>query len=103
MANMKTILLASGGVGVAFAAIIGMNMAASTKDAESFAGGVSEQQLPRQLPESNADPFAVIADEDEAARRATSNRTIAKDELSKTEGIAAYTAPPGNSVGRQLW
>ena len=94
MANMKTILLASGGVGVAFAAIIGMNMAASTKDAESFAGGVSEQQLPRQLPESNADPFAVIADEDEAARRATSNRTIAKDELSKTEGIAAYTAPP---------
>ena len=94
MANMKTILLASGGIGVAFAAIIGMNIAASTKDAEGFAGGVSEQKLPRQLPESNADPFTVIADEDEAARRATSNRTIAEDELRKVEGVTAYTAPP---------
>ena len=94
MANMKTILLASGGIGVAFAAIIGMNIAASTKDAEGFAGGVSEQKLPRQLPESNADPFTVIADEDEAARRATSNRAIAEGELSKVEGVTAYTAPP---------
>jgi hypothetical protein len=94
MANMKTILLASGGIGVAFAAIIGMNMAASTKGSERFAGGVSAQKLPRQLPESNADPFAVIADEDEAARRATSNRTIADDELRKVEGVTAYTAPP---------
>lgn len=94
MANMKTILLASGGIAVAFAAIIGMNIAASTKDAEGFAGGVSEQKLPRQLPESNADPFTVISDEDEAARRATSNRSIADDELSKVEGATAYTAPP---------
>lgn len=94
MANMKTIGLVSGGVVVAFVAIIGMNMAASNKDEESFAGGVSEQKLPRQLPESNADPFQVISDEDEAARRATSNRRIAEEEIRKVGDLPAYTAPP---------
>ncbi|WP_273794829.1 DotG/IcmE/VirB10 family protein [Brucella intermedia] len=95
MANMKTIALVSGGVVVAFVAIIGMNMAASNKDDESFAGGVSQQRLPRQLPESNADPFQVIADEDEAAKRATSNKRVADEEIRKVgEVVPAYTAPP---------
>lgn len=57
MANMKTILLISGGVVAAFGAIVVMNIAASNTDAENFGGGVSQQTLPRQLPESNADPF----------------------------------------------
>lgn len=94
MANMKTIALVSGGVVVAFAAIIGMNMVASDKEGENFAGGVSQQRLPRQLPESNADPFQVIADEDEAARRATSNRRIAEEEIRQVGDVPAYTAPP---------
>lgn len=94
MANMKTIVLVSGGVVAAFVAIIAMNMAASNQDDEGFAGGVSAQQLPRQLPESNADPFQVISDEDEAARRATSNRLIADEAVNSDGALAAYTAPP---------
>ncbi len=94
MPNMKTIALVSGGVVVAFVAIIGMNMVASNTEEESFAGGVSQQKLPRQLPESNADPFQVISDEDEAARRATSNRRIAEEEIRQVGDVPAYTAPP---------
>ena len=94
MPNMKTIALVSGGVVVAFAAIIGMNMVASNTEDENFAGGVSQQKLPRQLPESNADPFQVISDEDEAARRATSNRRIAEEEIRQVGDVPAYTAPP---------
>lgn len=95
MANMKTILLISGGVVAAFGAIIVMNIAASNTDAENFGGGVSQQTLPRQLPESNADPFQVISDEDEAARRATSNRNIADETIKGSGGaLQSYTAPP---------
>lgn len=89
--NMKTIVLASVGTLTAFGAIIGMNVAASDSSTETFGGGVSQQTLPRQLPESHADPFQVISDEDEAARRATSNRKIAESE---SGGTPAYTAPP---------
>lgn len=94
MANMKTIAFISCGVVAAFGVIIGMNVGASTQSEEGFEGGVTEQRLSRQLPESNADPFQVISDEDEAARRATSNRRIADEELLTLDSNQSYTAPP---------
>lgn len=94
MTNIKTIGLISAGVAVAFGSIVVMNIAASGSDADNFEGGVSQQALPRQLPESNADPFQVIADQDEASRRATSNRAVAAEEIARNGGQPSYTAPP---------
>jgi hypothetical protein len=93
--NIKTIGMIAGGVVIAFGAIVVMNIGASNRGGEGFNGGVSNQQFPRQLPEANADPFQVISDEEEAARRATSNSTLARDEVAASNGtMPSYTAPP---------
>lgn len=95
MANMKTIALVSGGVVVAFGTIIAMNIGASSETEASFEGGITAQRLSRQVPQANADPFQVIADENEAARRATSNRILADEAISAAQGaLPSYTAPP---------
>lgn len=95
MANMKTIALVSGGVVVAFGTIIAMNIGASSQTEASFDGGITAQRLSRQVPQANADPFQVISDENEAARRATSNRILADEAISSAQGaLPSYTAPP---------
>ncbi|WP_299592568.1 TrbI/VirB10 family protein [uncultured Tateyamaria sp.] len=95
MASMKSIAIVSGGVVAVVGVIVAMNVVAGDQDTATFDGGVSAQALPRQLPESNADPFQVISDTEEAARRATSNRNVAEEEIARSEGaLQSYTAPP---------
>lgn len=90
--NLKTIAMIATGVAVSGGVIVGMNMVAAKGD-QKFTGGVTPSQLPRELPNANLDPFQVVDDQGEAARRATANREQAHEAVAQSSQ-PSYTAPP---------